>query len=317
MNMRRCYLYGLVCLMMACSEEKTDLSGNTPIKINDFNKIFKVAVLPVTISDTNLNRFTDTLVIGRKALAQFVPDSIVENIVSKTDKKAVLHPIFKIEKEEEYYLLFRIQHSTNFEICIIVFSKKNKYLGYKVITDFKEENKGSKQYGKILNINKEPSFLVEENKMSADNSLTYEKKGWAYIDSTFRLIYFDSNKKPENSKVINPLDTLPMNNPFSGDYGRDAKNFISIRDYTVQGKYQFFMHFERDNRDCVGELKGLMSFTKNTATYTEKGDACIIHFKIDGNQISIKEDGNCGNHRNMTCYFNDTYNKKRKLKKKK
>ena len=165
MNMRRCYLYGLVCLMMACSEEKTDLSGNTPIKINDFNKIFKVAVLPVTISDTNLNRFTDTLVIGRKALAQFVPDSIVENIVSKTDKKAVLHPIFKIEKEEEYYLLFRIQHSTNFEICIIVFSKKNKYLGYKVITDFKEENKGSKQYGKILNINKEPSFLVTHSYM--------------------------------------------------------------------------------------------------------------------------------------------------------
>ena len=315
--MRRSYIIGLIFLMIACSEEKPDFTGNTPIKINDFNKIFKIAALPISISDTNLNRYTDTLTIGRKALEQFIPDSVVESIVSKKDKNAVIHPILKIEKEQEYYLLFRVQHATKFEICIIVFSKKNKYLGYKVITDFKVENNGSKHYGKVLNINKEPSFLVEENKMSEDNSLTYEKKGWAYIDSTFRLIYFDSNKKPENSKVINPLDTLPMNNSFSGDYSNDPKNFISIRDYSVPNKYQFFLHFEKNNGDCVGELKGLMSFTKNTAIYSEKGDACIIHFKVEGNQITMKEDGNCGNHRNMSCYFNASFDKKRKPKKKK
>jgi len=317
MNMRRGYLIGLVCLMIACSEEKPDLTGNTPLKINNFNKVFKVASLPLIISDTSWNHYTDTLVIGRKALVQFVPDSIVEHIVRKTDKKSVLHPLFRIEKEQEYYLLFRVQHTSNFEICIIVFSKKNKYLSYKVLADFNEENKGSRLYEKILNINKEPSFLVEENKMSEDNSLTYEKRGWAYLDSAFRLIYFDSNKKPENSKVINPIDTLPMNNAFSGDYGIDPKNFISLRDYSIQNKYQFFLHFEKKNGDCVGELKGLIDFTKNIATYTEKGDACIIHFKIEGNQINIKEEGNCGNHRDMTCYFNDTYDKKRKPKKKK
>ena len=303
--------------MMACSDEKPDFTGNTPIKINDFNKIFKLATLPIALSDTNFKHFTDTLVIGRKALVQFIPDSIVENIVSKKDKKSILHPLCRIEKEQEYYLLLRVQHTNSFEICVLVFSKKNKYLDFKVLTDFQDENKGSRHYGKVLSINKEPSFLVEENKMNEDNSLIYEKKGWAYTDSSFRLIYFDSNKKPENAKVINPLDTLPMNNIFSGDYGRDPKNFISIRDYTTPNKYQFFMHFERENGNCLGELKGLMSFTKNTAIYSEKGDACIIHFKIEGNEISIKEDGNCGNHRNMTCLFNNSYEKKRKAKKKK
>ncbi len=315
--MGRCLLLGLVALMMACADEKPDFTGNTPIKINDFNKIFKEAELPIALSDTNLKQYTDTLVIGRKALVQFVPEALVEEIVSKTDKKTVLHPILRIEKEQEYYLLLRVQHANSLKICVVVFSKKNKFLDFKLITEFKDENNGSRRYGKILNINKEPSFLVEENKMNEDNSLIYEKKGWAYTDSSFRLIYFDSNKKPENTKVINPLDTLPMNNTFSGDYGRDAKNFISIRDYTTANKYQFFMHFERDGRDCSGELKGIMSFTKNTAIYAEKGDACIIHFKIEGNQISIKEDGNCGNHRNMTCYFNNSYDKKRKSKKKK
>ena len=110
---------------------------------------------------------------------------------------------------------------------------------------------------------------------------------------------------------------MPMNYTFSGDYARDAKNFISIRDYSTAGKYQFFLHFEKKDGSCVGELKGLLTFAKNKATYTEKGDPCIIHFTIQSNVISIKEDGNCGNHRNMTCYFNDSYDKKRKAKKKK
>jgi len=315
--MRKGYFILFYCFIIACSEKKPDLTGNTPLTINDFNKVFKAASLPISISDSNLHKFTDTLIIGRKALAQFVPDSIVENIVGIKDKKAFLHPIIRIEKEEEYYLLLNVSHPKKQEIAVVVFSKKNKFLDYKVITEFNEENHSSKLYGKNLNINREPSFLVEENKLAEDNSLTYEKKGWAYTDSSFRLIYFDSNKKPETKKVLNPLDTMSMNNTYSGDYARDGKNFISIRDYAVQNKYQFFLHFEKQNGSCTGELKGILNFTKNQATYSEKGDPCIIHFTIEGNVINIKEDGNCGNHRNMTCYFNDSYDKKRKVKKKK
>ncbi len=302
--------------LFACGEKKTDLSGNTPIKINDFNKVFKATELPVTMTDSNLEKYADTLTIGRKALAQFVPDSVVEKIIALKNEKAVLHPLIRIEKEEEYYLLLNVQHPKKQEIAVVVFSKKNKYLDYKIITDFSEENKTSKLYGKTLSINREPSFLVEENKLGADNALTYEKKGWAYTDSNFRLIYFDSNKKPESKQVINPIDTLSMNNELSGDYARDSKNFMSLRDLGPN-KYQFFLHFEKKEGSCTGELKGVLNFTKNTATFNEKGDPCIIHFKINGNVISIKEEGNCGNHRNMTCYFNDEYDKKRRPKKKK
>jgi hypothetical protein len=44
--MRNWYWLAALCLVMACSEEKTDLSGNTPLKINDFNKVFKTVSLP-------------------------------------------------------------------------------------------------------------------------------------------------------------------------------------------------------------------------------------------------------------------------------
>ena len=316
--MRNWYWLAVLCCVMACSEKKTDLTGNTPLKINDFNKVFKTVELPISLSDTNLTTTRDTLEIGAKALAQFIPDSVVEKIISSKDKKAILYPLLKIEKETEYYLLLNVHHPTNDEIAVVVFSKKNAYLDYKIITNFLNEHKGSKHYGKSVSINKEPTFLVEENKMDDENVLVYEKNGWAYTDNHFRLIYFDSNKKPESKSIINPIDTLATYNMYSGDYARDNKNFISLRDFTgVANKYQFFMHFEKKEGTCIGELKGLLNFNKNQATYTEKGDPCIIHFTITGQVIKIKEDGNCGNHRNMTCYFNDSYDKKRKPKKKK
>lgn len=315
--MRKWYLIGLCFLIISCGEKKADLSGNTPIKINDFNKVFKDAELPIAISDTSLNRLTDTLIIYRKALAQFVPDSVIDLFISPSNKqKAVIHPLVRIEQENEYYLLLNIKEAKKNDIVAIVFNKKNKYLDYQSITEFIDGTHSNK-YGKTLNINREPSFLVEENIISDQGVATYEKKGWAYSDSNFRLIYFDSNKTPENAIVINPIDTISSNNSFSGNYGRDPKNFIALRDNGAPNKYQFFVHFEKKNGTCIGELKGLLNFNKNTATYTEKGDACIVHFSITGNNISIKEDGNCGNHRGMKCYFNDKFDKIRKSKKKK
>ena len=74
------YLLILLALI-GCAETKTDLSGNSPLKINDFNKAFKNIELPLRINDTNLASLTDTLEIGRKALGQFLPDSVVEAIV--------------------------------------------------------------------------------------------------------------------------------------------------------------------------------------------------------------------------------------------
>jgi hypothetical protein len=315
--MRKVYFLLVLVSVVACSEKKTDLSGNTPLKINDFNKAFKTAKLPISLADTNLMAYTDTIEIGRKALAQFVPAPVVEEIMAIKNNKTKLFPVFRIEKEDAYYLLLNVQEKAKQTLAVIVFSKKNKFLDFKILTEFNATHKGSQLYGKTLSINKEPSFLVEETKMGEDNSLTYEKTAWAYTDSSFRLIYFDSNKKSETKNIINPIDTLASNNLFSGDYARDNKNFISLRDYNSPNKYLFFLHFEKQEGTCVGELKGLLDFTKNQATFNEKGDPCIIHFDIAGNMIKIKEDGNCGNHRNMTCYFNDAYDKKRKAKKKK
>ena len=313
------YLSNLLILLalIGCAETKTDLSGNTPLKINDFNAAFKNIELPIRINDTNLVSFTDTIKIGRKALEQFLPDSVVEAIAPKLVKNASIFTVGKIEKETEYYLLLNNKDTKKQTVSVIAFSKKNVFLGYQILTQFDLTQKGSQFYGKTLLINKEPTFLIEENKLDPEQGLTNEKKGWAYTEQGFRLIYLDANIKPEQKAILNPIDTLPTLNSLSGDYARDKKNFISLRDFGNANKYQFFLHFEKKEGTCVGELKGLLNFNKNQATYSEKGDPCTILFTITGNVIKIKEDGNCGNHRNMTCYFNDSYDKKRKPKSKK
>jgi hypothetical protein len=313
------YLSNLLILLalIGCAETKTDLSGNTPLKINDFNAAFKNIELPIRINDTNLVSFTDTIKIGRKALEQFLPDSVVDAIAPKLVKNASIFTVGKIEKETEYYLLLNNKDTKKQTVSVIAFSKKNVFLGYQILTQFDLTQKGSQFYGKTLLINKEPTFLIEENKLDPEQGLTNEKKGWAYTEQGFRLIYLDANIKPEQKAILNPIDTLPTVNTLSGDYARDKKNFISLRDFGNANKYQFFLHFEKKEGTCVGELKGLLNFNKNQATYSEKGDPCTIQFTITGNVIKIKEDGNCGNHRNMTCYFNDSYDKKRKPKSKK
>jgi hypothetical protein len=53
------------------------------------------------------------------------------------------------------------------------------------------------------------------------------------------------------------------------------------------------------------------------ALYQESGDPCEIDFVFEDNEIKVKERGNCGNHRGIKCYFDDTYPKKKEKKPKK
>jgi SpoVK/Ycf46/Vps4 family AAA+-type ATPase len=132
------YLSNLLILLalIGCAETKTDLSGNTPLKINDFNAAFKNIDLPIRINDTNLVAFTDTIKIGRKALAQFLPDSVVDVIAPKLVKNSSIFTVGKIEKETEYYLLLNNKDAKKQTVSVIAFSKKNVFLGYQILTQF-------------------------------------------------------------------------------------------------------------------------------------------------------------------------------------
>lgn len=303
----------LLLLCFACKDSKIDLSGDVPLKAEDFISAFPKIAGSFLIADSNLTKKADTTKIGYKALIQFIPDSAVNIYVGK-DKKAIIRPIGIIEKEKENYLLINFTRQKKTTSVVFVTDKKISYLASKELLS----NEKSGGYYRFVSINREPTFVINREKALPDNSLKFTRSGWVYNEGIFMLVVTDSNEDPEKTAVINPIDTLPKLNKFSGDYVKNDKNYISVRDGKDGNNYLFFIHFEKDKGACIGELKGEFKLkTSSTAQYTQSGDPCIIDFRFEGNNIAVKEQGSCGNHRGIKCFFDDSYRKKREPKTKK
>jgi len=304
----------LILFIFSCKEKQLDLSGDVPIKQNDFFGIFKPMVLPFNVSDTNIEKSADTVSIGLKAFLQFFPDSAFKNITG-SNRKFSIHPIGKIDKENEQYFLILISEKKKKQIALFVTDKKNKFLGSKELLNSEQQD----EYFHSLLINKEPTFLLSKEKMGKNEQLLFSRTGWIFSDAgIFMVVINDSNEDPKKSEIINPIDTLSKKNKYSGDYIKDKKNYISIRDGKNENVYQFFIHFERNEGSCTGELKGELEMkSSNVGIFNENGDPCIIDFVFEGNEISIKEQGSCGNHRGIKCFFNDQFIKKKEPKIKK
>jgi hypothetical protein len=127
----------------------------------------------------------------------------------------------------------------------------------------------------------------------------------------FMLIMTDAlEDKP--TELINPIDTLPRKNKFSADYGSGKMNLVSIRDGRKNDRISFFIHFEKNNGECTGELKGEAMFRSgNTAEYRENGDPCLLIFNLSLGSVSLKEEGGCGSRRGLKCLFDGSFQRKK------
>ncbi len=311
--MKRWITLLLVITILSCKDEKVNLSGDAPVKPNEFVKAFPILSLPFLVADTNLTKIGDSTTISAAVLQQFVPDSTIKILVNAA-KKYVVHPIGRIEKTTENYLLATIIQNKKIQIVALVFDKQNQFLAAKSVF----ENYSNDSYLHSLSINREPTFLISKEKITTDTKqLLFSRVGWAYgSDNMFMVVINDTNEDTKKSnEVINPIDTLPKTNKLSGDYVQDKKNYISLRDGKYPNTYIFFIHFEKREGTCVGELKGEFKMKDaTTAAYNQGGDPCIIDFSFEGNDITLKEKGSCGNRRGMQCFFDDTFTKKKEPK---
>ena len=298
-------------VFIGCKHKKTNLQGDAPVKVNDFMAAFSPIILPFTVADSNIHAFEDTLSIGHFVFGQFVPDSILGEIVN-TEKKYSIHPVGRFEKEKETYLIVNITQKKKTQVVVVAFDKKsNTFLAAKTLINDGEED----GYIHSLSINKEPTFTVGKEKIDPQTKqLVFTHVGWIYNTAgIFMVIVNDTNEDIRKVGVIlNPIDTLPRKNKLSGEYATDKKNFISIRDGKDANTYQFFIHFEKKEGACVGELKGILQMkSSQDGIYSQGGDPCIIDFNFEGNEVTLKEKGSCGNRRGMDCFFDDTFVKKR------
>jgi hypothetical protein len=306
---------GLLFLLCFAGCKNSDADKTTEkVTAANFLQAYRALNLPVIIADTSLKNFGDTVVISKAVFTQFISDSALQRFTGYSNNY-VIHPAGGIHKKERDFLLTKFSSPKQTTLGVFVLDDKHKFL-----TSFPLLNTGEKDnYIHSISITEEPTFIFKKEKISNNQSL-YTRNGFAYNTSSqsFAEVLHDSNEDTaRNNEVINPIDTFASTNKYSGDYIKDAKNFISVRDGKNATTYSFFIHFDKNNGDCIGELKGMMSLTdEKTAVFTESGDPCVIDFKFTSNTINIKEQNNCGNHRGITCPFNFTFKKKKTEKKK-
>ncbi len=301
-----------IFLIASCKNDEASLSGDTQVTYDAFAKAFQPLNLPMRIYDTSVQNAGDTATISYAAISGIVPDSVLQTFKKEKEKSQNIrfHAVGKKESSTNQFYLLTMQHGKNSWLIVFVFDKDKKFLAYQKLL----AKTNPDDYSHNVFITTEPAFIISREKTGKDNTSLYSRNSIAYSASShhFITVMKDSNENPESIAVINPLDTLPQKNKYSGNYVEDKRNYISLRDGKDEHSYQFFIHFEKNDGDCTGELKGVMQMTDSkNAIYQQKGDVCVIDFSFDGKRIMVKERGNCGNHRGIKCFFDDEYVKKK------
>lgn len=304
----------LLLFIVGCKPKTKSLKGNEKVEFQEMVNAFPELKLSYKTIDSSVYKIADTTTIGYFVMNQFVPDSVMEKISKNDSAHFEIHPVGKIIKGEEKYLLANVSVKNRISLTAFLFHEKtNAFLSSLELL----KNKYSDGYRHELHITSEPTFIMTRQKLGKDKELLYTRNGYAYNSGIkdFMKVMNDSNEETDKDTIINPIDTLPRLFKFSGDYVKNKRNFISIRDGSKEGRYIFFIHFENSD-DCSGELKGVFNMRDEVhGFYSETNDICVIDFTFERKRVKVKEQNNCGKHRGIQCYFNDTYTLKKESKK--
>ena len=168
----------------------------------------------------------------------------------------------------------------------------------------------------VSGLDRKLSFYKNILLKKTDGSTAEGKEAYSYDNKTGQFLLIMTDPLDDRvQEVINPIDTLAKKNKFSADYIKDKMNIVSIRDNSKPGRINFFIHFDKNNGQCTGELKGEANFTSaNVAVYKQLGDACSLQFNFSSSSVTLKELDACGAHRGVKCSFDGSFPRKKEVK---
>jgi hypothetical protein len=308
------WLVVVLVVIAGCKQKKVSLSGDDPVTSSDFIESFEKVTLPFQVTDTMLERKEkDSLLISYKVFTQFVPDSVINKVFGK-NVKPKLYPLGRVVNDKkDNYLFAKAIHGERRVAYLLCFDKNNKFFASMPVLI--EDASSSTQ--QVFNMDKHYALYKNISRKNSDGTISEGKDVYTLDDASglFTLVMTDA-LEDEAVELINPIDTLPQKNKFSGDYVVNKNNIVSIRDGAKNGKMLFFIHFEKENGTCNGELKGEANLTSaNSAMYRSAGDPCVLQFSFTSSSVSLKEGEGCGSHRDLRCLFDGTYPKKKEVKK--
>lgn len=298
--------------MVSCHDknDKTT-SSHAPAALNDMYVTIK---LPFNVVDSAIQEKGKGAAIGLPTFLSFFPDSMFQSVFEK-DRKIILKAVGKIEqKNKESYFLTLAENKTKSALYVSVFDSNRHVVSMPLIVN----EAGKKDFVNSASIDKKLTILINKE-WTVKNDLFYNRIIYAYNNvGVFTTVLTETNEKRTNIQqaILNPLDTFPKRNKLSGDYTNGPRNRLSVRDGSSSNDYLFFIHFESPDKEepCSGEIKAnFKMLTETTAEYASQSDPCGVSFTFNGLQIEVKENGSCGNYRDIKCFFNNTFTKKKDL----
>ena len=301
-------LVGLV-LMLACNNKSAEIEEEG-FSYEKFSERFPASKLPYQVSDTALLNNRDTSTIRSAEFAAFIPDSLKTRLFGKNAKvRYISQAQIRAGEETGLYIVKAIDGNKR-AVLLIAFDKGEYSAAFPLLVP--DTDPSTTQWSTIdksLGITKTVSKRTAD--VSAEGREVYQ---YDAASKQFSLVLTNPLDN-RNAELINPIDTFPRKHKFAGDYGKDKKNLISIRDGRYPNQLMVFIHVDKNNGECTGELKGDLLLTSPTAAmYRQSGDPCVMTFRFTGNSVIVKEDQGCGAHRGLDCSFDGTFSRKKEAK---
>ena len=302
-------------MLVSCKEKKVSLATNDEeVNITDFLEFFQPMKLPYQVTDTILKRKEpEASVINGRLFARFVPDSILTRLFGK-EGHPHLYAIGKISvPDAEKYVFVKATAKDRRALYILVFNKKDQFAAARPVIYWDNSAGVSGQ----MSMDAKYTLTLQHQRKASDGQVYFHRDAYIFNgDAGLMLILTESNEsKPKTVPVYNPIDTLPRKHKFSGDYAQDKRNLVTIRDGHDGSRFLFFIHFEKDDGTCKGELKGEAKFIgPGVARYRAYSDPCAIEFTFIPEGVSLKELGGCGVHRDIKCFFEGYFERRKSPK---
>jgi hypothetical protein len=305
--MLRLFIFCLALFCFGCSSN-TSTEEDTGDTYENFSGLFKNASLPFQLSDTFLLKNKDTVSLKGANYSSFLADSTISKVFSKGAKVKYV-PLWKIDLPEgDHYFIVKAEAARKKTAFLLVFDKENQVQASFpfLIPDADESTNQVTVVDKAFSVSKN-IVRKKPNDVTAEGKDVY---AWDKAMKSFVLVMTDPLDE-KSLELVNPIDTLAKTHKLAGDYSKDKKNIVSIRDGRKPNLLTVFIHID-NGADCSGEVKGDVTITSpTTAIYQQGGDPCILQLNFSGNTVRLSEVEGCGSRRGLNCSFDGSFTRKK------
>lgn len=297
-------------LVLACHSKKSsnDKKG-TGFSYETFSGLFPAVDFPYQITDADVKSMKDTALIRISSFEKMIPDSFKTKMFGTTRIKYVALAKLNASKKNMFYIVKAVTANKRTALLLAFSNGKAEAVFPLLVLDDDETTTQVSAIEKSGGISK----MVTQKKHGG-----YTAEGrdvYQYLPESKRFALVLTNPLNKATKIINPIDTLPHKGKLSGNYSKDSKNFVSVRDGRRATQIMVFIHIEKG--DCSGEIKSEMLMTSSTtAVYRQGGDPCGLMLHFAGNSVTVKEEGGCGSRRGLDCSFDGTFTRKKAVRSK-